>query len=142
MLRLRKVFVSLAVATVLAVFSLALVPSVPTFASNTYPYGQCTYYAKMMRPDIGNHWGDAKYWATSARRAGFAVSSWPQVGDVAAFGAYVQGDSRYGHVGIVRKVSGSWFVISSMWGNEANGRIHWTWHYVGAGVQFIHYRKW
>src|SRR3954462_14110963 len=50
--------------------------------TNTSPYGQCTYYAKMRRPDIGNHWGDAKYWAGRARAAGYSVGKTPRVGDV------------------------------------------------------------
>src|SRR5439155_7117863 len=83
-------------------------------------------------------WGNARNWANSARRAGFPVSRQPMVGDVVVFGAYVQGNSPYGHVGYVTAVKGNQFKVVSMWGNEATGRIHVNWHHTGPGVSFVH----
>lgn len=124
-----------------AVCALALQPATPAAAANTYPYGQCTYYAKSVRTDVGNQWGNARYWAAQARAAGFPVGSTPRIGDVVVFGPHVQHVSGYGHVGIVAAIRGTRFQVVSMWGGEATGRIHVNWYHTGAGVQFIHRRR-
>ncbi len=131
-----------ATATVAAAGALALIFSspAPAAAADTYPYGQCTYYAKAQRPDVGNQWGDARYWAGRARAAGFPVDSRPRVGDVAVLDRNVQGRSPYGHVAIVIGVTGNHFKTLSMWGNEGSGRVHVTVLHVGPGVSFIHHR--
>src|SRR5262249_42661396 len=107
MSRIKRLVVGAALAAVAGLLSIAFTTASPAFASNTYPYGQCTYYAKSVRTDVGNHWGNARYWASAARRNGFPVDGHPMVGDVVVFGAYVQGNSPYGHVGIVTAVQGS-----------------------------------
>jgi surface antigen len=128
-----------ATATIAAgILSLTISPPSHAYASNTYPYGQCTYYAKSVRSDIGNHWGDARFWDNQARALGYSVGTRPLVGDVVVFERYVQGNSPYGHVGIVTAVAGSRFKTVSMWGNEATGKLHVAWHTVGGGVSFIH----
>lgn len=141
MIRIRTLVASAAGVTAASLLSLALSPAPHASASNnTYPYGQCTYFAKAQRPDIGNYWGDARFWDTSARAAGFPVSSKPVVGDVVVFERNVQGISPHGHVGIVTLVQGNRFKTISMWGNEATGKLHVAWHTTGAGVSFIHKR--
>ncbi len=141
MLRIRTFLASAAGVAVAGLLSLALSPTPHAAAAgNTYPYGQCTYYAKSQRPDIGNHWGDARFWDTSARAAGFRVDGKPRVGDVVVFERNVQGISPHGHVGIVTLVQGTRFKTISMWGNEATGKLHVAWHTTGAGVSFIHKR--
>lgn len=140
MLRIRTLLASAAGVTAACLLSLALSPTPHAAASNTYPYGQCTYYAKSQRPDIGNYWGDARFWDTSARAAGFPVDGKPRVGDVVVFERNVQGISPHGHVGIVTLVQGNRFKTISMWGNEATGKLHVAWHTTGAGVSFIHKR--
>jgi surface antigen len=141
MLRIRTLLASAAGVTTAGLLSLALSPAPHAAAAgNTYPYGQCTYFAKSQRSDIGNHWGDARFWDTSARAAGFPVDGKPRVGDVVVFERNVQGSSPYGHVGIVTLVQGSRFKTISMWGNEATGKLHSAWHTTGAGVSFIHKR--
>ncbi|HMA36969.1 MAG TPA: CHAP domain-containing protein [Chloroflexia bacterium] len=140
MLRIKTLALSAAAAAAAGLLSVAVSPATPSHAADLYPYGQCTYYAKAMRPDVSNHWGDARFWAYGARAAGFPVSSQPQVGDVVVFGRNIQGRSPYGHVGIVVAVQGNRFKIDSMWGNEATGRVHVTWHHTGYGVSFIHRR--
>lgn len=137
MLRFKPILASAAAAAAASILSLTINPATAS-ASNTYPYGQCTYYAKSARPDIGNHWGNAHNWDNVARSRGYPVSSRPQVGDVVVFERYTQGNSPYGHVGIVTAVSGNRFKTVSMWGNEATGRIHVDWHHTGGGVSFIH----
>lgn len=138
MSRIKTFLLAAAVAACVGIFSLMMMPATNAAASNTYPYGQCTYYAKSQRPDVGNYWGDARFWASAARRAGFAVNGIPRVGDVVVLGRYVQGNSPYGHVGIVAAVKGNQFLTISMWGNEATGRIHVNWNHTGYGVSFIH----
>ena len=128
-----------ATATIAAgILSLTISPPSHAYASNTYPYGQCTYYAKSVRSDIGNYWGDARFWDNKARALGYSVGTRPLVGDVVVFERYVQGNSPYGHVGIVTAVAGNTFKTISMWGNEATGKLHVGWHTVGGGVSFIH----
>lgn len=68
-------------------------------AGNTYPVGQCTWGVKQMAPWVGNYWGNAGQWLSSARGAGFRTGSTPQVGAVA-----VWTDSYYGHVAVVSAV--------------------------------------
>lgn len=138
MLRIKTLAMVVAATAIACFFAIGFQTAKPAFASNTYPYGQCTYYAKSVRSDIGNYWGDAHNWAAAARRNGFSVTSRPRIGDVAVFQPYVQGRSPYGHVAIVAAVNGNRFKTISMWGNEANGRIHVNWHIVGRGVSFIH----
>ncbi len=138
MLRIKTLLSSAAAAIAAGLLAISLNPVTPSFAADLYPYGQCTYYVKSVRTDVGNHWGNARYWASSARQAGYSVGSQPMVGDIVVFGAYVQGNSPYGHVGIVQAVRGNQFEVISMWGNEATGRIHVNWHHTGGGVSFIH----
>jgi surface antigen len=73
-------------------------------SANTYPAGQCTWYAKQRRPDIGNYWGNAGGWIASARRAGFPTGSTPQVGAIAVWPPGVNGASGDGHVAYVERV--------------------------------------
>ncbi len=130
-----------ALAVLLGLVALGLLPGTPASAANLYPYGQCTYYAKKMRPDVGNHWGNARNWAASARQAGFPVSATPRAGDIVVLQPGVQRVNRtYGHVAYVTTVRGTWFRTVSMWGNEANGRLHVVWYHTGPGVSFIHKR--
>jgi peptidoglycan hydrolase CwlO-like protein len=88
----------------------ASTPSTPvtttpiTYSSsgNTYPVGQCTWGAKQAAPWVGNYWGNAGQWLSSARAAGFRTGSTPQVGAVA-----VWTNTYYGHVAVVTAVNGS-----------------------------------
>ncbi len=130
----------LLLAALLGLLALTLLPAGGARAADLYPYGQCTYYAKSIRTDVGNQWGNARDWAASAARAGFPVSSRPQVGDVIVMQSHVQGVSGYGHVGIVLAVRGNQVKTISMWGNEATGRLHVVWYHTGAGVSFVHRR--
>ncbi|NJN65342.1 MAG: CHAP domain-containing protein [Chloroflexaceae bacterium] len=75
--------------------------------SNTYPCngGNCTWWAKYKRPDIGNYWGDAWMWRDRARRENFGVGYTARAGAVVVFQKGVQGSSSWGgHVGYVTAV--------------------------------------
>ena len=85
-------------------------------AGSPYPWGQCTYYVGLMRPDIWNDrappsidpvadW-DAWTWAAHARAEGLAVDGDPRPGDVMVYSRQAAGDDT-GHVAIVDAVGGT-----------------------------------
>ncbi|MBL6538887.1 GBS Bsp-like repeat-containing protein [Streptococcus suis] len=67
---------------------------------NKYPVGQCTWGAKQLAPWVGNYWGNAKQWLSSARNAGFQTGTTPRVGAIAVWTG-----GGYGHVAVVTEVS-------------------------------------
>lgn len=93
-----------------------------TDPTNSYVWGQCTWYAKNKRPDLSNNLGNANTWYTIAASEGVAVGTEPRVG---AIGATTEG--YYGHVVYVESINADGTVnISEM-------------NYAG-GVGVIHYR--
>ncbi|MDQ0222095.1 GBS Bsp-like repeat-containing protein [Streptococcus moroccensis] len=77
-------------------------PTIPTtYQATSYPVGQCTWGAKQVAPWVGEWWGNAKDWATTARNLGFTVGTTPKVGAVAVWPTDGGG---YGHVGVVTHV--------------------------------------
>jgi surface antigen len=84
-------------------------------AGSPYSWGQCTYYAGLMRPDIWNDraapavdppadW-DAWTWAAHAQAEGLAVGGDPRPGDVMVYSRRAVGNDT-GHVAIVDGVGG------------------------------------
>lgn len=78
-----------------------------------YPWGQCTYYAGLMRPDIFNDraptsvdpvadW-DAWTWTAHAQAEGLSVDGDPRPGDVMVYSRQAVGNDT-GHVAIVDAV--------------------------------------
>jgi hypothetical protein len=79
-----------------------------------YPWGQCTYYAGLMRPDIWNDrappsadplsddW-DAWTWVEHAQAEGLSVDGTPEPGDVMVYSRAAVGNQT-GHVAIVDAV--------------------------------------
>jgi len=78
-----------------------------TGGGHRFPYGYCTWYVAQRRyvPWGGN----AGAWLANARASGKATGQAPRAGAI-----IVTGESRWGHVGIVEKVSGSTVTISEM----------------------------
>lgn len=76
----------------------------PDGGPNRFYAGQCTFYAKMRRPDV-NWRGSAYIWDERARANGFDVRTAPAIGTIAVF-------LGYGHVAIVEAVDGSKALIS------------------------------
>jgi surface antigen len=81
-----------------------------------YPWGQCTYYVGLMRPDIWsdrappsldplNDW-DAWTWATHAQAEGLSVDGNPRPGDVMVYSRQAV-DNNTGHVAMVDAVGGT-----------------------------------
>nr|WP_241218882.1 CHAP domain-containing protein [Bifidobacterium dolichotidis] len=80
------------------------------YASSSYPYGQCTWWAYTRRAQLGlptgTAFGDARSWSASAAGLGYWVDHAPRaVGDVVVFGPGQAGASSvYGHVAVVEEV--------------------------------------
>ena len=78
---------------------------------NTYPWGQCTWYAYQRRTElglpVGSYFGNAADWVDSARRFGYWVDSTARhVGDVVVFAPGQMGaNSYYGHVAVIEKIN-------------------------------------
>jgi surface antigen len=77
----------------------------PISTTDTYYYGQCTYWAALRRQQSGkpipNNWGNANTWAVNAQLARYTVDHSPAVGAIMQTTA---GD--FGHVAFVESVSG------------------------------------
>jgi len=86
-------------------------------SGNTYPWGQCTWYAKQRSGWAGNGWGNGAQWGASAAAQGFTVNHTPAAGAIVVFGAGQmvgnwQADPAYGHVAFVESVSGNSITVS------------------------------
>jgi LysM repeat protein len=93
----------------------------PSYGSNGYDYGYCTYYAAS-QVAVPNNWGNAATWSYYAAQSGWNVSSAPVVGAIAQT-PYAAGGE--GHVAIVEAVSpdGSQIKFSDMNGIAGWGRV-------------------
>lgn len=81
----------------------------PDAAGNAYALGNCTWYVKQKRPDIGNFWGNANRWISSAQAQGFATGSKAKVGAIG-----VTQEGGMGHVVYVEKIGKGVVRISEM----------------------------
>lgn len=85
-------------------------------AGNTYAWGNCTWYAKERRGDIGNAWGNAgPSWISNAQAAGYNTGSAPAAGAIGV---------QNGHVVYVESVSGGNVNISEMNYAGGVGKVH------------------
>lgn len=81
-------------------------------AGNTYPIGQCTWFAKARSGWAGNGWGNGCQWGTSAAAAGFLVNNKPETGALVVFAAGQmvgnwRADAICGHVAYVESYNAS-----------------------------------
>ncbi|CUR63348.1 Cell wall biosynthesis protein [Leuconostoc gasicomitatum KG16-1] len=90
--------------------------------SNTYYWGYCTYGAKQLAPWIGNGWGNANQWSSSARSAGYVVDRNPMYGSIVVFQSGQGGASSYGHVAFVESINGNTIQIKEMNGTGGFGQ--------------------
>lgn len=86
-------------------------------AGNTYPWGQCTWWACQRRHQLGlwcaNYMGNAAQWPASARAAGRSVSGVPSVHAIVVFQPGQYGAAAYyGHVGVVESVGNGTITFS------------------------------
>lgn len=89
---------------------------------NTYPWGQCTWWACQRRHQLGlwcaNYLGDAAMWPAAAAAQGRSVSGVPSVHAIVVFRPGQYGAAAgYGHVGVVESVHGGSITFS-----ESNAR--------------------
>lgn len=112
-------------------------------AGNSYPQGQCTYYADSRYHELTGYYvpwsGNAKDWSTQALAYGWTVSSTPIVPSIICLQAGVQGaDGTYGHVGVVESIGKGTVVASNQnWGPYPANVTDVTFS-VGPGVSFIY----
>lgn len=110
---------------------------------NSYPQGQCTYYADSRYHELTGYYvpwsGNAKDWATQALAYGWTVSSTPIVPSIICLQAGVQGaDATYGHVGVVESIGKGTVIASNQnWGPYPANVTDVTFS-VGPGVSFIY----
>lgn len=125
--------------SVLAAVLLVIVPMAGSAQAAAFPWGECTYWAAQMRPDIGNSVsGNAASWAYSAANADFVVNAQPAIGSVAVFQPGVEGAWGAGHVAYVIALGNNgWFQVSEM-DYPYFGRVTYRWAHTGWGVSFIH----
>ncbi len=75
-------------------------------STNTYTYGQCTWYVKNMLSWVPNGLGNAYQWASAAAAEGYTVNNTPTVGSVVVFQAGQAYAGSLGHVAVVTAVYG------------------------------------
>jgi surface antigen/uncharacterized protein YraI len=89
-------------------------PPAEAAAVDPFPWGECTWWAALKRPDLFPAVrGNAGEWLSEAQRGGIATGSTPAVGAVAVFLPYVGGAGQYGHVAYVEAVGGDGTVTIS-----------------------------
>lgn len=98
------------------------VPSGGSTVGNTYPWGQCTWWACQRRHQLGlwcaNYLGNAAMWPGAAAAQGRSVSGVPSVHAIVVFRPGQYGAAAfYGHVGVVESVNGGTITFS-----ESNAR--------------------
>lgn len=135
---MRRLIAAIALAVVMLT---ALAPQRPVEAAwNPFPYGQCTWWAANMRPDlVGSVWGNAWHWIYEARWSGWSEGYVARRGAVVVFQPGADGAGWYGHVAYVTAVGNNgWFQVSEMnfpwW-----GRVTYRWVHTGWGVSFIYW---
>ncbi|WP_273730727.1 phage tail tip lysozyme, partial [Leuconostoc mesenteroides] len=116
-----------------------------TSSSNTYPFGQCTWYSYNRMQELGtpveNGLGNGADWGKNAKVKGYKTDSQPHVGWAVSFSQGADGaDPTYGHVAVVEAISdnGKHFLVS-----ECNvvasgtGTVSFRELTAGQGVTFI-----
>lgn len=90
-----------------------------TSPSNTYPFGQCTWYNYNRMQELGtpveNNLGNGADWGKNAKAKGYQTDTQPHVGWVVSFTQGAGGaDPVYGHVAVVEAISddGQHFLVS------------------------------
>ncbi|WP_394456602.1 phage tail tip lysozyme [Leuconostoc suionicum] len=116
-----------------------------TSSSNTYPFGQCTWYTYNRMQELGtpveNGLGNGADWGKNAKAKRYKTDSQPHVGWAVSFSQGADGaDPTYGHVAVVEAISddGKHFLVS-----ECNvvasgtGTVSFRELTAGQGVTFI-----
>lgn len=112
--------------------------------SNTFPFGQCTWWADQRYYQLHGilvPWrtdASAANWVNRARQFGWHVSNVPIVGAIMVLQPGIQGAYSAGHVGVVERLLANGSVIASSmnWGMNPRKVTEYTFH-PGPGVAFI-----
>lgn len=121
-------------------------PAVQSAQSNTYPKGQCTWWANERYHQLTGYYvpwsGNAKDWAALASKHLWKVSSTPVYPSIVCLQAGVQGaDPAYGHVAVAESANKDGTIHTSdlNWGLSAAARakVSYVNFKPGAGVSFI-----
>jgi surface antigen len=107
---------------------------------NRFYWGQCTWWAANVRPDIGAAVsGNAANWTGAAQRAGLNTGTVPAQGAIVVYQPGVQGAWYAGHVARVLAVSpdNATFTVDEM-NFPIAGRVTSRTSHVGPGVTFIY----
>ncbi len=113
---------------------------------NTYPWGQCTWFTKKMRPDLPNFpgvTGDARFWASDARARGFPVDANAQAGDAVVFQPGQLGAGSTGHVAYVTSVTADgrrMGIAEDNWNERQTENGSTRSNLPTGGLQFIHHK--
>lgn len=123
-------------------------PVVSTAASNTYPKGQCTWWACQRYHDLTGFYlpwkANASGWASAANGAqGWNVSSIPpaSVPSIIVLQPGVQlADPTYGHVGVVERINadGSVYTSDQNWAGVTYPNTNYVTFRPGPGVSFVY----
>ena|GEM_PF-2517115 len=111
-----------------------------------YPKGQCTWWARLRRPDLPvfpGPAGDAAHWADSARRADppFRVGKKAKPGAIVVFQPGEAGAGEHGHVAYVEEVRKSQMVISEANFLDTKPGHERSLRWRGQGFEFIYERE-
>ncbi len=107
---------------------------------NRFAWGQCTWWAANVRPDVGAiEQGNASAWINWAQRAQLKTGNAPQPGAIAVFQPGVQGAAWTGHVAHVLAVDpdGQHFTVDEM-NFPIAGQVTQRLAVPGPGVDFIY----
>lgn len=113
-------------------------------AYNSYPYGQCTWWANQRYHQLHGvyvpwlYGSDARYWTARAYQYGWHVSNTPTIGAIIDLQPWVQGAHEMGHVAIVERILANGDVIASNmnWGTYP-GSVAYVEFAPDSGVTFI-----
>ena len=111
---------------------------------NSYPYGQCTWWADERYHQLHGVYvpwlynSDAGQWAARARQYGWQVSSTPIKGSIIVLAPWTQGAYQVGHVAIVENILPNGHVLTSNmnWGGHGTQVVNVEFQ-PGAGVSFV-----
>lgn len=112
---------------------------------NSYPEGQCTYYANARYHELTGFYvpwtGNAKDWASLANGSGWTVSATPVAPSIICLQPGIQGaNAVYGHVGVVESVGNGVVATSNQnWGSTPQNVVNVNFT-PGPGVSFIYAR--
>ncbi|GAK31906.1 surface antigen [Weissella oryzae SG25] len=116
-----------------------------TSPTNTYPFGQCTWYVfnrmQALGTPVENYLGNGADWGANAKAKGYTTDTKPHAGWAISFTQGAAGaDPTYGHVAVVEAISddGSHFLVSECnVVNSGSGTVSFRELTAGNGMIFI-----